>query len=141
MATNDTDLTELFGKPIHVYTAADAVADGTFVLANESTTKEAGVNIPLVFSRAAYTDVVAWDDEKETALQDEDGRLWDVLMTFRQAAKIAANHPGERQAFDVYRIAPGASRDAQPEKVTLHVLAQGYDSTRPCFTILQPHEN
>lgn len=133
-----TTLTEIFGEPIHVYTAADAVADGTLILANEATVKEAGVNIPLVFTQAAYADVIAWDNEIEAVYQDEDGRLWDVLMTFRAAARRAAQNPGDRQLFQVYRIAPG---DETPELRTLHVVAQGYDATRPCFTVLQPRED
>jgi hypothetical protein len=137
-------MTDLFGPPIHVYTVADGVADGSMIEAPASDVDEAGYRLPVTFTRAAWTDLVKWDDNP---FQDEAGRLWDVLTMVRAAARRACADPGSRHAFQLVRVpyltASGArSRAEQPRLTTAHVVAQGYDRAgRPCLTILLPQES
>lgn len=137
-------MTELFGDPISVYTTAQGVADGVMVLAPEADTREAGYNIPVVFTKAAHRDLVEWDDDPG---QDEAGRLWDVLHMARAAAKAAARNPQERYTFRMVRVpfltkSGKRSRAELPVLVRVDVVVQGYDqSGRPCVTILLPAES
>jgi hypothetical protein len=139
-----TSMTELFGEPISVYTVADGVADDVMVLAPPADTDEAGYRLPVTFTKAAWRDLVEWDDEP---CQDEAGRLWDVLTMVRRAAKAAATDPGSRHAFSLYRVpfltkSGNRSRAQEPKLARAHVVCQAFDrSGRPCLTILLPGED
>lgn len=137
-------LTDLFGPPISVYTTEQGVADGVMVLAPEADCREAGYNLPVVFTIAAWTDLVKWDDNPG---QDEAGRLWDVLHMARRAAKAAFADPQERYTFRMVRVpyltkSGNRSRGQRPLLVSVDVVVQGYDLTgRPCLTVLLPSES
>lgn len=137
-------MTELFGEPISVYTVSDGVRDGFMVEAPEADAQEAGYRVPVTFTKAAFTDLVEWDD---APCQDVRGRLWDVLWMMRGAAKAAMANPGGRYAFTLYRVpyltkSGNRSRAETPQRVTRHIVAQGYDRDgAPCLTILMPTED
>ena len=78
---NDTTtLSDVFGDVIYAYTRAQALADGVLVDVSE-TAREAGFRWPVAMTRAGWENCVAWteDDSRHQVLQDEAGRLWDVL--------------------------------------------------------------
>lgn len=137
-------LTEIFGEPISVYTVRDGVRDEVMIEAPAADAQEAGYHLPVVFTKDAHTDLVTWDDDP---CQDERGRLWDVLMMMRGAAKAAMADPGGRYAFTLYRVpyltkSGNRSRAITTQRVTRHIVAQGYDlDGAPCLTILMPNES
>lgn len=129
---------------ISVYTVEDAVADGSMIDATSAATLEAGYRIPVTFTRPAWRYSVEWT--RGNGLQDEAGRLWDVLWMMKGAAKAAVASPGRRFAFDLYRVPnttpsgrPSSSETAQ--RIRLEVVAQGFDMTRPCLTVLMVGES
>ena len=87
-------LTEIFGEPIHVYTRAQALADGELVDVT-TTAAEAGFRIPVALTRAVWADCVEWTDAdtKRQTVQDEAGRKWEQTKAERKAAKARAALP------------------------------------------------
>jgi hypothetical protein len=119
---------------IHVYTRAQAIADGGLIDVTE-TAKEAGFKIPVALTAAVWGDCVAWDERYEKAAQDEECRLWDVLT---MAAHTARTHRGSRAGFTVLRIPRGG---LQPEPVRLVLHVGPGDEGEPVVTIMQPVED
>ena len=129
---------------IHVYTRAQAVADGVLVAVDQTTAREAGFTIPVALTAAAWADCVAWSEQTEAAKtcgtgQDETGRLWDVLWMARWAARKAG--PGASQVrFPLLRVPPtGSSVTARP--VTLSLRVGPGDAGEPVVTISEPDED
>lgn len=136
---NELDVFEFFGPPIHVYTRAQAIADGVLIDGGEDVQKlvrEAGFKYHLAFTAGAWHDVVAWDQDNGTH-QDVTGRLWDVLMVLHYAAKQAT---GARVDFEVLRVPnkPGATRATTAR---LYSLCGPGDATEPVLTVLLPSED
>ncbi len=127
-----SSMTELFGEPIHTYTRADALADGTLIDVSE-TAREAGFRIPVVLTRAVYEDCVRWtdaDNNRKGTLQDEAGRLWDVLM---MAWFAAARTRGAGRATVKLRRVPRAGRGQMPRLVAVEAVISGdMDGTVAC---------
>ena len=134
------------GAPIiYAYTASDALADGSLVEVPEATAREAGFTIPVVMSRGAWDDCVAWDEgpdgnvdpAKPATGQDEAGRLWDVLWLASQAARRARGD--DMAVFDVLRVpANGRCVTAKPVRLWAHV-GPGDDGS-PLVTIMRPED-
>lgn len=136
---------DLFGEPISVYTVEDGIRDGAILDLTSATTLEAGYRIAVTMTAGAWAHAVAWT--RTDGLQDEAGRLWDVLWMMRGAAKRAAAAPGRRVAFALYRV-PNVTPAGRPSKsetaqaIRLEVVAQPFDLTgRVCFTILRTDED
>ncbi|WP_206171518.1 DUF6573 family protein [Thiorhodococcus mannitoliphagus] len=118
---------------IHVYTRAQALADG--VLMDVSVmAREAGFKVPVAVTAAVWSDCVAWP--REDAGQDEQGRLWDVLTM----ARLEAGRHGNLQVvpFKVLRV-PRDGTTPQLTQLTLHI-GPG-DDAEPVITILLPGED
>lgn len=121
---------------IHRYTRAQGIADG--VLVDVSTTaREAGFVVPVAVTQAVYADCIAWD-EGNTAYQDVEGRLWDVLSMARLAA--AGNSEGSRMPYRIVRI-PNTKRATAPRLVELVLHVGPGDSAEPVVTIMLPTED
>lgn len=138
-----SDLIEFYGEPIHTYTRAQALADGVLVDAGELA-KEAGYNLPVALTSAAWADLVAWSDaidrrKPEFTGQDETGRLWDVLNTARYPARQALHDASQagtgRRGSHVYRVPP-TGRGVRP-KATPYVVVVDGDG----MTIMLPSES
>src|SRR6266516_8060798 len=84
---------------------AQMMADGRLVAVEASLAAEAGFSVPVALTRAVYDDCVSWsdDDAERTGggLQDETGRLWDVLWMAAQAARRARQQ--SRVTFELCR--------------------------------------
>jgi hypothetical protein len=120
--TTDELMTEFFGEPIHVYTRAQALADGGLVEATPATVREAGIRFPVAFTAAAWADCVAWtrDDNRRQTYQDESGRLWDVLWMTR-AAITRAPRGAQSVTVELYRVPrDGRTRTAKPARPGRH---------------------
>lgn len=126
---------------ISSYTRAQALADGELVDVTK-TAKEAGFNFPVAVTRAAWIDCVEWGEaekaNKPRALQDESGRLWDVVYMAYQAARRARAE--SRVEYCVHRVpTEGRGLKARPVSLIMHV-GPG-DSGEPVITIMQPLES
>lgn len=118
---------------VHAYSRAQAIADG--VLMDVSVmAREAGFKVPVAVTAAVWSDCVAWP--RHDSSQDEQGRLWDVLMM----ARLQAGRHGNLQVvpFKVLRI-PRGGTTPQLTQLTLHI-GPG-DVGEPVVTILQPGED
>lgn len=73
---------------VHTYTRDDAIQDGVLVDVSNPA-KQAGFSIPLALTARVYSECVYWP-ETEAAVQDESGRLWDVLFMAAAAARAVA---------------------------------------------------
>lgn len=131
-----TEVISPFEDTIHSYSRADALTDGTLrdvtALAGQQ-----GILLPTAIASHAWGLAVAWNDENG-ALQDETGRLWDVLTMAGHILRAAARQNlSGRQDFSLYVVpnAPGAS-DA--ERVVLGIEIGPGDCGEPVLTITAP---
>jgi hypothetical protein len=120
---------------IHSYTRAQAITDGVLVDITE-TASEAGFKYPVAMTSAAHADAVAWDQAGH--VQDEQGRLWDVLMMARLAALSGTQ--GDRSTFQVLRI-PNEPKAQTAHLTTLHMTIGPGDTSAPVITITTPDED
>jgi len=137
------DLSDLFGEPIDIITRADLLDDGQLVAVDEQTTRELGIRVPVALTRAAWEDCVAWDDEDtlRKVPQDEGGRLRDVLVMARGAARRAARSSTDRPiAFTVLRV-PRTGGGLLARPVALSLLLHQGDDGEPVLTISLASEN
>lgn len=119
---------------IHVYTRAQALADGCLIDVTE-TAKTAGFRVPVALTATVWADCVAWDQEREVCPQDETGRLCDVLTMARFAASGAPR--ANRVGFGVLRVRCGQQR---PTLARLVLAIGAGDQGEPVMTIMLPGE-
>ena len=72
---------------VATYTTAEAVEDGALILVDENISREAGIRYPVYLTEAVYTKYVKVPEGME-GIQDEPGRLWDVLLMFAIKARM-----------------------------------------------------
>ena len=138
--SNQDNLSGFYGEAIHVYTRAQAIADG--VLVDVSTTAgEAGFRWPVALSQAAWEDCVAWtdSDNRRWVHQDEHGRLWDVLWMAVNA--IRRDSSGQRAlSFQLDRL-PRHGKTRVASLTTLKLVVGPGDTGEPVVTIMLPAED
>lgn len=138
-----------FGPTIYAYTRAQALADGVLVDVSNAAA-EAGFKVPVAMTRAAYEDCVKWDDEdsRRQVMQNESGRLWDVLWMgyCAIASRLRAPETGRSQErfptllYQLHRV-PRGGRATVPRKTTLKLHSGPGDEAEHVITILLPHED
>jgi hypothetical protein len=131
-----------FGEAIDVYNRARAIADGLLVEVAEGIAREAGFTVPVAVTVAAWGDCVAWsdaDNQRKGTIQDEQGRLWDVLWMTRCAIRRAPRTT-DQVRVQLYRV-PREGRGVHPQPVTLIACCGPGDSGEPIVTIMQPGED
>lgn len=123
---------EIFGKPIAVYTRAQALADG-FQVDVTTTAREAGITFPTYLNRTVWDQYVKVP-EGVTA-QDEAGRLWDIVWMLRCAAKRG----GDQIRFQLYV----RNNNRAPKLVTLKAQCgpKDIDDAQPAITIMLTNED
>jgi hypothetical protein len=122
----------LFGPVISAYSRAQAIADGVLVDVSEMA-RETGVKIPTALTHAVWAEYV--NVPKGVECQDESGRLWDILMMFRYAARQSPKQ--ETLLFNLF-----IRNDNQSAKrVTLKAICGPGDTPEPVLTILKPDED
>lgn len=140
---------DYFGKPISVYTAADALEDGVLVdagpLASELFTW------PVLFTYSAWADCVSWceGDTARTGVggQSQAGRLWDALWAafvgIRQELRTARTHGPF--SFELYRVdrnaACGTEAEVAATPIRLKATPSINDDGSPLLLISQPEED
>jgi hypothetical protein len=129
----------VFGAPIHVYTRAQALADGNLIDVTD-TAREAGFRLPVAITAAAWADCVAWSaaDSQRQTCQDVAGRLWDVVWMASLAARGARE--AQQIVFTLHRV-PRGGRSVQPRRATLRMVIGPGDDAAPVVTILLPDED
>ena len=76
---------------ISTYTRKQAIEDGVLIDVTERA-KEAGIHYPTAITQNLWSTWIEVPEELE-GLQDEEGRLWDVLHMFQIAArKVTGTH-------------------------------------------------
>lgn len=130
---------------IAVYTAEDAVQDGTLLHFNPVTALEAGYTLPVLLTRRAYAAAVEWT--REGSWQSEDARFWDVLTVIRPAAKAALRNPNTGYRTHVLRV-PNKTPSGRPSTAAtasrqpLKVVVEGFNLTgQSCVIVSLPGED
>jgi hypothetical protein len=135
-----SDLTEIFGEPISVYTRAQALEDGALVDLSEHA-RDFGIRWPVACTRAVWVDCIEWSDSlnklKGTG-QDEIGRACDVLAMAAWRLRKGGND--SRGVFTVLRT-PTDGRGHKPRPVELHIHCGPGDTPAPVLTIMMPTED
>jgi hypothetical protein len=130
-------------KVIHTYSRADAIADGTLVEVPEDLARNAGFRCHVAATRAVWEDCVAWsdaDNRRKGTLQDETGRLWDVLWMASRRIGMTRLCDQDNVTFQVYRVRR-AGRGVMPRPVTLVARTGAGDDDGQVITITQPGED
>jgi hypothetical protein len=135
MNTATAEMVEVFGDVLHTYTRADALEDGTLVDVSE-TAKEAGIKFPVALTRAVWSRYVELTPAAQRALNDERGRLWDVVWMFRCAA-VQMQRSGGEILFSLYVV----TKSVRPSRVTLKAICGPGDEGEPVITIMLPEED
>lgn len=124
----------------HAYSRAQAIADGVLVDVS-SIAAAVGFKVPVAITCTAWADCVEWNEEvkaRKSLIQDESGRLWDVLWIAFLACR--AKGGSSRRIFELYRV-PREGRGIHPCRVALAVTIGPGDDLAPVITIMQPTED
>lgn len=130
MTVHPTDLAD---EIIHAYSRADAIADGVLHDVTELATEQ-GILYPVAIASHAWNAAVAWDED-HGSMQDETGRLWDVLTMAAHALRRAKRQRlNGLQLFTVY-VVPNRPDAEDPEPVALGISVGPGDHLEPVLTI------
>ncbi|TDR36047.1 hypothetical protein DFR29_1322 [Tahibacter aquaticus] len=99
---------------------------------------EASFRIPVAVTAAAWADVVEWP-ETEPAIQDESGRLCDILFMASVVARAAARLGKRGRITFELCVVPRGGEVPERTQVDLHV-GPG-DRGEPVATIMEPGED
>lgn len=121
---------------ISIYSRQIAIEDGTLIDCSEAA-KEAGFKYPVALTKSVWIDCVEWPSD--LYLQDEDGRLWDVLYMAFMAIKQSKS-AGSELLYSLYRI-PANSINGESELVTLKLIVGPGDKGEPVITIMMINED
>ena len=100
--------------------------------------RQIGFSWAIALTQACWRDCISWDDEdndRKGLTEDEDGRLWDVMLMAAEAVKNASHrgHATPEMLFSVYRI-PRAGLFRSPRRVEL-LLTLGFEQRSVVGTI------
>jgi hypothetical protein len=130
---------DFFGKPIYVYSRAQAIADGVLVDVSEMAVS-AGFKIPVAVTDTVWGDFIEWTD-KDSQLQthqDTDGRLWDVLSMLRFAVAKAQETDC---MFYKLNVVPRDGKTKKAKLTQLKAVIGAGDNGEPVITIMLPNED
>lgn len=134
---------EMWGKPISVYTRAQALADGTLVELTE-TGRQFGFKIPMACTSAVWQ-TLEWNDacaqrKGESTGQSTAGRLNDVLFMAALAARRASSEGVSTVIFPCL-VVPSEGASIVPKQHTFHLTVSGGDDGEPVLTLMFPGED
>jgi len=136
-------------KVISTYTTKEAVSDGVLVRVKDAESKEAGIRFPVYLSQGVFSKYVKVPTGYE-AEQDETGRLFDILNTFRYAAKRCSGsylefhfitHTPDVDNWEPNEIFTGGDRTYRLVKLKAIIQPQDFDDPSPAIFILKPSED
>jgi len=147
-SNNSDDTDNGFSDIIYSYTREEAVEDGVLVDVSEIA-KEVGIIYPTAATQSVHSKYVLFPDELK-GLQDESGRLWDILTMLFYAIKRDQKNLAQL-SFNVIVALPDKGNWENNEQripdmpehrnVNLKALCHANDDRSPCITIMLPHEN
>lgn len=119
---------------VYQYTRRQAIADGVLVDVSELA-RECRITYPVALTRSVWCRYVDVPEELQ-GLQDEQGRLWDILTMFRLAARRKGD--GHWLRFELH-----VKNDVTlpPQPVTLNAHVGPGDDMQPVITIMLPGED
>lgn len=129
------EMVQFFGEPISSYSRAEAIEDGVLNDVTE-TAKEAGFRFPVCLTAGVWEKCVEIPEGVE--MQDEDGRLWDVLYMAAHAVRRA---PVGADSVPFRVHVRNDNRNRIPPAVELVAMIHGGDNGEPVFTIMLPGED
>lgn len=118
---------------VYAYTRKQAVEDGEQVDVS-TVAQEAGIRFPVYLTRAVWGRYV--EVPPGVVAQDEQGRLWDILIMFAWQAKRADT---DLIAFRLYV----RNTNRRPRLVTLKAVCgpKDIDDAQPAITIMLPDDD
>lgn len=122
-------------KPIFSYSRQEALADGVLHAVPEDLSTDAGIHVPVALTAAVYNQAVAVPPCLD-GLQNETGRLWDILVCARLAM---AQSPDECRAEFSVRVKTEEVPSGQ--RLRLHAHIGPGDTRNPVITIMYPEES
>ncbi len=135
-AASDSDVDQPEELPIiHRYSRKDAIDDGMLVDIAETTRQEFGIRFALALTAAVWNEYVVVP-EGLIGIQDEQGRLADILTMLHHAARRSHD---DRLVFSVLVKNSADETPAQP--VQLKAVVDGGDDGLGAITIMLPHED
>ena len=134
---------EMFGAVIFQYTRAQAIEDGVLVDVTEMA-RQAGIKHPTAITAGVFDAYVHVPKALE-GMQDEQGRLWDILWMFAWHVRIG-EIKGNEGMFEVSFLTneatgPNDTAKIRNETVTLKAVCGPNDDGSPCITIMKPDED
>ena len=128
------------------YTRAEALNDGELIAAPEGLTRQAGISVPVAFTRAAWYQYIEPSYLPEMPDQDLTGRLWDLLWMLRMSANRSRSSSVIifRVAFELLREkarANGIVHIRGGEIVELKAVCGPGDDCEPVITVMLPAED
>ena len=119
---------------IHVYTRAQAIADGALVDVS-TTAHEAGFLIPVALTATVHADVNDLSGRYVTVGQDARGRLWDLLFLARLNAAKPENTDTSEFVFNLHMPV------GEGQKYSVKAMIGPGDDEQPVLTLLLPTED
>jgi len=120
---------------IHSYTRADAIADGTLKAIPQKLSKEAGFKYPVAVTAAVYEQAIRVPDDCK-GIQDETGRMWDILMLLL----FQIRRPDVQGSELHFKVSVTIDIERQ-EDIKLKALCHPGDEAEPVITIMLPEED
>lgn len=122
------------GKDIVIfrYTRKQAIEDGALIDVTKMA-KEAGIKFHTAVTCGLWEKYIVPGEEDRKSGQSEDGRLWDTLWMFRNAA---INFSGNILLYELYFLMNG-----KHELVELKAECGPDFNGTPCITIMLPDED
>ena len=140
----ETTMEEVFGEVISSYSRSQAIEDGVLVDVSEMA-KQAGIKYPVVLTAGVYADYVRVPKALK-GLQDESGRLWELLWMYAWAVR-SGWIKGTQGTFEVTFLMwegkhAGNERLAPYQKaLTLKAVCGPNDDGSPCISIMKVDED
>ncbi|MFG6197840.1 DUF6573 family protein [Nonomuraea sp. JJY05] len=126
--------------PAEAPSRADRIASGDLVEIPAELSREAGLRFPTALTRAAWEDCVAWsdaDNRRKGTVQDETGRLWDVL--WMTCAALRSMPPGNRRATVRLHRTPRDRRIRKAHPATL-IVSVSHEGGQQVIIVSHPSE-
>ena len=129
-----------FDPVISVYTRARAIEDGLLVDVSD-TAREAGFRLPVAVTRTVWDRLVALP-QGYRGLQDESGRLWDVLWMARHYALRASGSDRVTMCVLVRDLRKDLRDSNRPPRRHYPIAAiNGGDEGEPVVTVMFPEDD
>jgi len=129
----------VFGDLISSYSRADALRDGVLIEGDSQLCREAGIRFPVAISDHLWG-YVEPDNLADIPGQSVNGRLWDLLWLFSQAARNL-RRPSDRISYRcIFLMKTGKTRSRKVTVTVVAVCGPG-DDGEPVITLMLPEDD